>query len=312
MKRSVVSSPAALSPEARQLLELGSFVAPPTPEQDARMGRALARSIALDRAAAPAARLGPSGSPGARAPLERTPRGPAWRLSSALPRSGLSKLWLTVGALAATAGASFWVGRASVAERTQPASATVVVEMPVQVPVAASREMSQQMSGTPRAMLQEVLQQLPAASVQPAEARADAVSKGASLGPSARSPDDTMHTEVGSGVRAPTPLDAGANPSIAPRAKRASSPEVPPSPLGLSAEIARLARAEAALRQGRATQALIELEPPAAHLHEHAAALRAVAECTLDRAHAAPAARETLERWPASAFAPRIREACGL
>jgi hypothetical protein len=289
--------PAALSPEARELLELGSFVAPPTAEQDERMDRALARLIALDRAAAPATRLGPSGAPRARGPSRRAPR-----LSQVL--QGSSKLWLALGALAATAGASFWVGRASVPGSALSSRATSALEMPARAPVSAS-------------MLPP---QLPVHAVDFARAEGAAPAQLPSepsrvAGSPPTAPDDTgplASTAAELTASAPpTPLDEGADGPGTPRAKRASLPEAAPA-LGLSAEIQRLARAEAALRRGLARQALIELEPPAARLLEQAAALRAIAECTLDRAPGAPRARETLLRWPASAFAPRIREACGL
>jgi len=287
MKRSMVSAPAALSPQARELLELGSFVAPPTAEQDERMDRALARLIALDRAAA--TRLGQSGSP----------RAPKWRLNRALASSSAGKLWLALGALAATAGASFWMGRASLPDDTEPTSTTAALELPA---IAAPSDLPPQLP----------VQAAEAARVE-ATSAAPAPSEPSLLAlevPTTTS-DDALplarpQTALAIGVQHPP--DPGAAP--APRAKRTSSTE--PSPLGLSAEIQRLARAEAALRQGRPQQALVELEPPAAHLLEQAAALWAIAECTLDRAPSAPRARETLQRWPASAFAPRIREACGL
>jgi hypothetical protein len=47
------------------------------------------------------------------------------------------------------------------------------------------------------------------------------------------------------------------------------------------------------------------------HLLEQAAALRAIAQCELGVAAAATRARDVLERWPASAFQPRIARACG-
>jgi hypothetical protein len=95
-----------------------------------------------------------------------------------------------------------------------------------------------------------------------------------------------------------------------PDARRARQLGAPSA--GLAAEIERLARAEAALRQGRSSSALSELELPAAHLVEQAAALRAIANCELGRGAAVLGAGEALRRWPGSAFAPRIRAACGL
>lgn len=301
MKRSVVSSPAALSPSARELLELGSFVVPPTAEQDERMDRALARLIALDRAGAPATKLGHSGSSRARGPLHRAPRAPVWRLSQALSGSSMSKLWLALGALAATAGASFWMGRASLPDGAPSASPTSALEAPVQAPVAVLPQRPAQAADAARTEAAP-LPEAPAPSGPSLAAGARATSR-----------DDTgPRAELAAGASRPAPLDEGANEVGVLRAKRTRSPEAPASPMGLSAEIQRLARAEAALRQGRVQQALVDLETPAAHLQEQAAALRAIAECTLGRTSAAPRARDTLLRWPTSAFAPRIREACGL
>jgi hypothetical protein len=83
--------------------------------------------------------------------------------------------------------------------------------------------------------------------------------------------------------------------------------------LGLAAEIEQLARVEAALRQSRPAHALVVLEERSVqHLLEQAAALRAIAECDLGSAAAARRARDTLERWPTSAFQSRIANACGL
>jgi len=289
MKRS--ASPVALSPAARELLELGSVVEPPTPEQDERMDRALARLIAIDRTASPSAkRLGQRGAPAARGRRKRAPDAPGWRLRPALLGSGASKLLLALGALAATAGASFWVGRASVPDGVDPANATVPAAVPVRAALEVPAVVGLPMEVPARAPVDPPIQ-APEANGAPLAAQAL-----------------VLNVPVrGEGT------NAGMAAGAARHAKRSSvSTETAPAPLGLGAEIQRLARAEAALRQGRAPQALAELEQPAAHLLEQAAALRAIAECTLDRAPGATRARETLRRWPASAFAPRIREACGL
>jgi hypothetical protein len=279
MRRSVASSPAALSPAARQLLELGSVVEPPTAEQDERMDRALARLIALNRAGA-STRLGGSRQRGAL--LERAPGTPTGRLPL-LSGSAMTRLLLALGALAATAGASFWVGRASVPEEPERPSATAA-EAPLQVASEASPAVATSVQQPPR--LDEATN--------------------AGGGQLARSTSVPIEAAA---LRAPRSIPPRAVPPRAGPA-RALAPQT--APLGLNTEIQRLARAEAALRRGRAQRALVELEPPATHLREQAAALRAIAECTLDREPAAARARETLLLWPTSAFAPRIREACGL
>jgi hypothetical protein len=86
-----------------------------------------------------------------------------------------------------------------------------------------------------------------------------------------------------------------------------------PSAADLGAEIEQLARAEAALRQGRASAALAQLERRAVqHLVEQASALEAIARCELGAESGRDRARTVLQRWPASAFVARVRDACGL
>jgi hypothetical protein len=271
MKPSRALSPAALSPAARALLELGSVVAPPSAEQHARMDRSFARLIALERAAPP-----------------------AWRLGSALPSLSAGRLLLAVGALAATAGASFWVGRASLPEGTHRVGATAAaVTASTPAPPATANTPAPPAAAEappPAAAAMNAAQSEPA---RPDEARA----KPRDAAPPPAAALDAAISRVRHAKRAPLPE---------------SAPRVAAPQLGLSAEIQRLARAEAALRQGRPEQALVELAPPAAHLLEQATALRAIAECTIDREANVSHARETLARWPSSAFSPRIREACGL
>lgn len=284
-----------LSSAARELLELGSQVEPPSTEQCERMDRALAPLFALDRVAPPpAASLSQGTALGARG-LHGRASGPAWGPLAAVLGSGAGKLALGLGALAATAGASFWVGRVSapVGAEHAPGGAALAA-LPIAqafapaVPAAAPGD---------RALLD----------ARALERRADAPLADAPL------------ADVPTGGAKHAATSAAPPEAVRVGASRAKSLLARPSTLaarapsvGLAAEIERLARAEAALRQGRAQPALAELEQPAVHLVEQAAALRAIAECTLDRAAGAASAREVLQRWPASAFAPRVSAACGL
>src|SRR5690349_1542242 len=129
-----------LSADARRLLELGSNVEPPTAEQNERMDRALASLFRAGRPAPTPAASSPLGraqqrstsphgrrgngskhAPGNGHLQEHEPSGVRLRIAArTTPRSfdptlGLrdAKLWLTLGALAATASASFWLGRLS-------------------------------------------------------------------------------------------------------------------------------------------------------------------------------------------------------
>jgi hypothetical protein len=325
-----MNRPAPLSPEARQLLELGSHVEPPTLEQNERMDRALALLFRAGRAgpspgagsplggseqrsASPAngagtphhgGRLHDGGTASSqRSGLHARPRAPRATPGFLQPWQGLngSKLWLALGALAATAGASFWLGRLStptdearVAASSVTASSVtassvtasdVVVSSVAASRVGAPTELAPVLAPAPE--VPEVLATLESAAPRASAASMGSAASTASAGPIARA------------AERPAAAQRGAPPA------RGS--------LGLAAEIEQLARVEAALRQGRPAHALVVLEQRSVqHLLEQAAALRAIAECDLGGATAIRRARDTLERWPASAFQARIANACGL
>jgi hypothetical protein len=336
-----------LSADARRLLELGSHVEPPTAEQDERMERALAplfrtgrpAPFALEGAGAPTRAPTPAaGSPlgGAeqraanlrrRADHEAThgsphehersgvrlraaPRAlPAWLG----PLQGLrdAKIWLTIGALAATASASFWLGRlstpaelASVEVTSFEVASVEVVSAglapplharPAETVVAPPAEAAPALASASLAASPLDAPEL-AVSGQAESSQAESSQPVSSQPPSTRAPS-VPDAASGDGAVVRTSLPRGGT-----RAHRS---------LGLAAEIEQLARAEAALRQGRAGHALVVLgQRSVRHLQEQAAALRAIAECELGVATAAGSAREVLERWPTSAFEPRIARAC--
>jgi hypothetical protein len=328
-----------LSAEARRLLELGSHVEPPTSEQDERMARALAPlfrtgrpgPLTLEGAATPTRASAPAaGSPlggaearsanphGAshgnapghentgvrvRAASRATPRffGPLPGLGprhSWGPLHGLrdAKLWLTLGALAATASASFWLGRLSTPAELAPTEFALAGLTLADLPPALDAHRPERVVAPPA----EPTPALASASL--AAPLVDAPDRAVSnLEPSSLALSSVPQPEPGAagGARAASHTS---RPRAGTQAQRS---------LGLAAEIEQLARAEAALRQGRAAHALLVLEQRSVqHLKEQAAALRAIAECELGVATAAGSAREVLERWPASAFQPRIARAC--
>lgn len=325
-----------LSAEARRLLELGSHVEPPTAEQDERMARALAPLFrtgrpgpftiegagAPTRASAPAAgsplggaAAGSSNPHGAshgtapehentgvrvRAASRATPRvfGP---LPERGPRHfwgslrGLkdAKLWLTLGALAATASASFWLGRLSTPAELAPTEFALAGLTLADLPSALDARRRESVVTHPAEAMPALAAASMAASLLDASEPAVANLTASSLAPSSVPPPEP------GGARAASHTP---RPRVGTRAQRS---------LGLAAEIEQLARAEAALRQGRAAHALLVLEQRSVqHLKEQAAALRAIAECELGVATAAGSARDVLERWPASPFQPRIARAC--
>jgi hypothetical protein len=319
---------APLSAAARRQLELGSHVEPPTAEQNDRMDRALAELFRAGRAgpapatgsslggaeqhaAGPRAETGQgsdhgpgskhrwnSGSSGAR--LQTAPR-VAGGLREPLRAVREAKLWLTVGALAATASASFWLGRLSTpADDARPQEARTIesslLERGLAPPASGEQPLAHARSTLPVLDL--------SASTAPGTASTETASVEPPVG-------DVAVRDV------PGPSDASrarGNPGVArnePGSRRSGTPAQ--RPLGLAAEIEQLTRAEAALRQGRAGHALAVLDQRSVrHLLEQAAALRAIAQCELRGAAAAGGARQVLERWPASAFQPRIANACGL
>jgi len=282
---------APLSPAARELLELGSQVEPPSPEQQQRMDRALALLVAVDRSAPPSlpARLqrGPIGS-GARRDgaghwLASRLRPSLASAVAARAASGAAQLGLALGALAAAASVSFWMGRVS-APLEQPAPRSAL-EAPA--PLAALEQPA------PRLALEMPALEMPALELPPPEAVVLAASASPARG----------EANAGAASLVPARLEASA-PAARRRPERLARD-------GLAAEVSRLARAEAALRQGHAREAWLELEAPATYLVEQTTALRAVAECALGERTGAANGRELLRRWPGSAFLPRVRAACG-
>lgn len=344
------SSP--LSADARRLLELGSHVEPPTAEQDERMDRALAPLFRTARPGpAAGSALGAAEQPSTSPPKEaasgigkpggtgelsgiRLRAAPRARPRFLDPLHGLrdAKLWLTLGALAATASASFWLGRLSTpAEGAEGLEAQRDGRVSVSSSLETSRfesdssesdSFERHSSESSRAALGVgALAPLESGIAPPAgPSLASAAVASPLLDPASASPSSAT-TPLASipdapndgsapraaGTRAPNPAalarDKPGQRRLDRRSLRSS---------GLAAEIEQLARAEAALRQGRAEHALAVLEQRSVqHLLEQAAALRAIAQCELGVAAAATSAREVLERWPASAFQARIARACG-
>jgi hypothetical protein len=327
-----------LSAEARRLLELGSHVEPPTAEQDERMARALAPlfrtgrpgPLTLEgagtptRASAPAAGspLGGAGAGSANSYGARHGAAPehentgvrvraasrATRLFGPLPGLGPrqfwgplhglrdAKLWLTLGALAATASASFWLGRLSTPAELAPTEFALAGLTLADLPPALDARRRESVVTPPAEATPALASASMAASLLDASEPAVANLAASGLAPSSVPPPEPG---AAGGARAASHTS---RPRAGARAQRS---------LGLAAEIEQLARAEAALRQGRAAHALLVLQQRSVqHLKEQAAALRAIAECELGVATAAGSARDVLEQWPASAFQPRIARAC--
>lgn len=287
--------PSELSPAARRLLELGSQVAPPTAEQTARMDHALEPLFRASRVTSPPA----SGSPARERDPRSTPSVESRLLAARGARPSRSmqqlfglgggKLVVALGALAATAGASFWLGRISRPGESSPPAASA--------PAPASTRIA-------TLTLPAAVEASPPASAGPPAPTANA--------PITEPAQRATSAPPAAGVAAP---EARSHAAFAEESARAapSRREQRPPPRGLAAEIEQLARVEAALRQGRAERALSHLEQPViVHLSEQAAALRAIAECELGAARGARGARSVLERWPLSAFQARIRAACRL
>ena len=108
-----------LSAAAREMLEAGSRVEAPSAEQSERMARTLAAVFE-----------GAGGAlPGAPVPGPRGSAGP-----SRLLLGGSGKLLLAVGAIAASNGTSFWIGRVSSrAEQAAPHAAAAAAAVPALV-----------------------------------------------------------------------------------------------------------------------------------------------------------------------------------
>jgi hypothetical protein len=102
----------------------------------------------------------------------------------------------------------------------------------------------------------------------------------------------------------------------APRAEEKSEPaKVEPSAADLEAEMKLIRGADAALRAGRANDALALLaqhqaEHPHASLAHEREGLRAIANCQIGAAGASATAERFLEHSPHSPLAPRLRSAC--
>lgn len=335
-----------LSADARRLLELGSHVEPPTAEQDERMARALAPLFrtgrpapfslegtgAPTRAPAPAAgsplggaeqrsanlrrRAGNEANHGS--PHEHERSGVRLRAPRALPAwlgplQGLrdAKIWLTIGALAATASASFWLGRLSTPAEVASVEVASFEVTPVAVVSAGlAPPLDARRAETVVAPPAEAAPALASASL--AASRLDApelAESGQAESSQAESSQPVSNQPLA--TRAPSVPDAARGAGAVLRTSLTRGGTRAHRSLGLAAEIEQLGRAEAALRQGRAGHALVVLgQRSVRHLQEQAAALRAIAECELGVATAAGSAREVLERWPASAFQARIARAC--
>jgi hypothetical protein len=287
--------PEPLSPAARRLLELGTVVEPATAEQNARMERALApvfgRTNALADATEPSRAerirwtgggLGAELAAGPRATLRVLQRSLQHRLAA-----GGTQVALALGALTATAGASFWLGRASTPVVEQGDANLSRPAPPVLLEVAPAERAS-----LPPPEPAHDVTEITASSPPPSE-------KVAPVAATDRVPEDAA---------ARAPLGAAAGKSNARHRRDATN-----SRATLAMEIERMGRVEAALRGGQPARALEELERRRPEiLVEQAAALRAVARCQSGVEGAALVAQEALRRWPSSPFRARIREACGL
>jgi hypothetical protein len=291
--------PEPLSPAARRLLELGSVVELPTAEQCERMDRALAPLFGAGRTA-------PLADSPRRASGERFvardepifPRAELRVMQRSLQRRlalGGTKLALAFGALAATAGASFWLGR--VWTPSPEPGATVGTFQPPD-PVSLSRSHAV------------------AADIGAFRARAPDTPGRPALGAGSQIVvDGAIDTQVAGTEGASQAGEASESSAraAAPSGRRRDGLAKVHPATGLAAEIERMARVEAALRQGMPARALEYLEQGRTeHLVEQAAALRAVARCEGGFDSSALAAADVLRRWPASPFESRIRDACGL
>jgi hypothetical protein len=147
-----------LSAAAREMLDAGGRVEPPSAEQSERMARSLAPLFEVAGGALPGAAV-------------QAPRGSSG--TSKLLLGGGGKLLLAVGALAASNGASFWFGRVSsrvehVAPQAAaaPAPAPVAPMLPAALPLtlalAAPAPSEQEAAPTPPAGAQSVAASAPA------------------------------------------------------------------------------------------------------------------------------------------------------
>lgn len=289
-----MKEPMPLSPAARQLLEAGIRSNAPSPEESERMHGALApyfRAPPLE----PAAGGGPLS-------------GPLWGARQVLGVSA-GKLALAVGALAVTASAAFWAGRLTVAGADpgeDAASTTLTAPLAAPGPAVASRA---DLGG--RAAVTPLDRERPSAIASDEGPRDDLERVGAQQRPALAT--------VPAAVARVTKSAPERRPGVAVPAGR-SLDERPPSDT-LGAEVAQLGRVEAALRRGRPAEALAALQGlEIRQLAEQATALRAIARCEAEGRAGAPQVgagsesaelRALLERWPHSAFAARVRRACG-
>jgi hypothetical protein len=103
--------------------------------------------------------------------------------------------------------------------------------------------------------------------------------------------------------------------SVARAARPETSEKVEPSAADLEAEMKLIRGADAALRAGRASEALSLLaahqaEHPHAALAHEREGLRAIANCQVGAAGSSAAAERFLSHSPRSPLAPRLRSAC--
>lgn len=114
----------------------------------------------------------------------------------------------------------------------------------------------------------------------------------------------------------PEPTEGETSRRPTPRRRSQASSPTPPEPAPFEAEFAIIEQAQAALRAGRAQDALRHLdrhrtEHPRGALVEDREALRVVALCRLQRDDDAGKARdEFLKRWPRSLHVKRVTQAC--
>lgn len=250
-----------LSTAARELLEEGSRVAPPSAEQSERMARTLAPLFESAGSALPGTAVSaPRGSGG----------------TSRLLLGGSGKLLLAVGALAASHGASFWLGRVS--SRVEQSAPQAVAGL--------------------------------AASVAPALAAPPPVTVLAPLAPPPAAPLATTPPPAALPSAAPSSaaLPSRAHPPVNPGATglRADIQRLSRA----DAEL-RGGRPSDALRL-LATPVVRELREQAAALRAVAGCMLAASRAAgaADLASAQGDARAMLERFPDSPYEARVRSAC--
>jgi type IV secretory pathway VirB10-like protein len=124
------------------------------------------------------------------------------------------------------------------------------------------------------------------------------------------SPEDVKLEE-----ETPAPKSARTVPHAAKSAEKSEPAKTEPSAADLEAEMKLIRGADAALRAGRASEALSLLaqhqaEHPHASLAHEREGLRAIANCQLSAPGSGAVAERFLERAPRSPLAPRLKSAC--